>query len=415
MYSVNQKSVTSDFWSNFVDKYWEKKAILLAQENSHILPKINPHELFQAVVSCTNSFRHGGQQKVRLFVNDSQVDLLRGGHRELLPQISDDSFVGYHQRMISNYGIEDYALIVADWHQFDRALWEKIVVSLEGLTKLVGISASRMDTQLFLGNYKITPFGVHVDAASAFHFPIVGKKIVRFWPDSYAKQNLALHHARDYARFLENSSVIKAVPGQAIYWPSNYWHIGEGDGTFSVTWRFAYWIAEGLHKLAIAKVAEVFAKLNPSSDTHLPEILTNSDAELPQVEEIINRLLQTVSSDQFRQSLVQSWLERYSAYGFLRVPAVTGKNSIDFQGSIYKKPTFPILATRIASDSICVAAAGRSCILKFSPDICLIIDELNQGKILLLQELLQSRADHNKTIVEFIEFCLQSGVLILEK
>ncbi|MEB3282145.1 MAG: hypothetical protein VKK42_24830 [Lyngbya sp.] len=127
--------------------------------------------------------------------------------------------------------IEDYALIVADWHQFDRALWEKIVVSLEGLTKLVGISASRMDTQLFLGNYKITPFGVHVDAASAFHFPIIGKKIIRFWPDSYAQKNPALHHARNYARFLENSSVIKAVPGQAIYWPSNYWHIGEGDGT----------------------------------------------------------------------------------------------------------------------------------------------------------------------------------------
>jgi hypothetical protein len=61
--------------------------------------------------------------------------------------------------MIRDLEVEDYALVVADWHAFDRSLWEQIVEFLRGLTSCVGISSLRMDTQLFTGTYAVTPFG----------------------------------------------------------------------------------------------------------------------------------------------------------------------------------------------------------------------------------------------------------------
>lgn len=348
---------------------------------------------------------------MRLYVNDSQVDVLGGKHQKLLPQYHDGSFEGYNRRMGDHYGFEHYALIVADWHQFDRSIWERIVASLAGLTEHTGISASRIDTQVFLGTYKTTPFGVHVDAASAFHFPLMGAKVMRFWRSSFAAENPMLHHAHDYESFLHDSLVIQANPGEAIYWPSHYWHVGEGDGAFSVTWRFAYWIADGIRKFAVAKAAEIFEDLEQPPLSTLPRIPNHAVAELDLVENLIRGLTRAANSNLFRQCLVQSWLERYSAYGFLRVPAeVTNPSSIT-RGWVCKKPVFRILTTQLTPGSVCVAAAGRSCILPYTLNIDAIVDKLNKGDVINVEEIFTDTMD--AVICNLINFCFKSGVLFL--
>src|SRR6185369_16732647 len=103
----------------------------------------------------------------------------------------------------------------------------------------------------FLGTYKVTPFGVHIDATTAFHFPVVGRKTMRFWDESAVARHAGLRGAHDYARFLDGSVAITARPGEALSWPSNRWHVGESDGSFAVTWGVGYWVGHDMRELAL--------------------------------------------------------------------------------------------------------------------------------------------------------------------
>ena len=403
----------SPFWRDFVDRFWEAKSALIAGEQTRSLPRIEPDELFHAMVACTNDYGRGGRQITRLYVDESEVDVLGGKYQALLPQYDDGSFEGYNHRMVAGNGFHHYALIVTDWHQFDRSIWDRIVEALAGLTEEVGISASRMDTQLFLGTYKTTPFGVHEDATSAFHFPVIGRKVMRFWPHSFAANNPALHHAHDYGDFLDESIVVEANPGEVIYWPSNYWHVGEGDGTFSVTWRFAYWIADGIRRFAAVKAAELFQAMESGPLSALPKIARLESARLDPINDIIGGLQRAVSSDQFRQTIVQAWLERYSAYGFLRVPARIETPAPRLCDAVHLKRPHRILASRVAPSLICVAAAGRSCIFEFNNSIQTVIDVLNQGNVVKLEELLAGKEERT-AILQLVEFGLQSGALLIK-
>jgi hypothetical protein len=400
-------------WSSFVGEYWEKQATLLAGEQASPLPAIEPCELFRATVACTDAFCRGREQKVRLYVDGAEIDILGGAHQAFLPKYEDQSFDEYNRRMVVRHGFQDYALIVADWHQFDRALWERIVVSLEGLAECVGISRSRMDTQVFLGTYKVTPFGVHSDPTGAFHFPVIGTKTMRFWRDSFVANTPELARIRQYERFLQESWAVKAKPGEAIYWPSDLWHVGESDGAFSVTWGFGYWIGNSLRRLAAAKSIKIFEEIGPKTANIAPNGVADAARTLVPVDELLQDLFRNVSSEAFRLSVARSWLEHYSAYGFLKVPSLLDVVPVEEGGIVRKKPAFRILASRTGPNAICIASAGHSCILPPGAEVYAVIDRLNQGTPVPLEELYRSCGER-VAINQVIDFCLRSGAVVLE-
>jgi hypothetical protein len=400
-------------WSSFVEEFWEKKSTLLASERAFLLPTIEPSELFRATVACGCDFCRGAQQKVRLYVDGAEIDIVGGAHQELLPQYGDLSFDGYNRRMVLQ-GFQDYALIIADWHQFDRALWERILVSLEGLAEGVGISGSRMDTQVFLGTYKVTPFGVHADPTGAFHFPVIGTKTMRFWQNSFVVNTPELARTHRYERFFQESSTVQAQPGEVIYWPSDLWHVGESDGAFSVTWGFGYWLGNCLRRLAVAKSLREFEQIESPAANIAPNSIINAGRTLGPVDDLLQDLLGNISSESFRQSVARSWLEHYSAYGFLRVPPLLDVVPLDECSVLRKKPVFRILAAQTGPDAICVASAGHSCMLPPSKIVFAMIDRLNQGTPVPVKELYQSCGKQG-TITQVIAFCLRSGAVDLER
>jgi hypothetical protein len=399
--------------SGFFDELWEKKSALLTGHQTLELPKIEPGELFRAVVACTDDFCRTGRQRVRLYVDGLEVDVLGGGHQAILPKDEDRSFDEYNRRMIECSGFNDYALVVADWHQFDRSLWERILVSVEWLAEKVGISRSRMDTQVFLGTYKVTPFGVHADPTSAFHFPVIGTKIMRFWDGSFGTRTRALQKTHNYEPFLRDSTVIKARPGEVIYWPSDYWHVGESDGTFSVTWGFGYWIGDNARRRAIEKAMKVFGEIEPEPRITLPQNLVPASETSAAIDGLVRDLLRAVSSDTFRRLIVQSWLEHYSAYGFLSVPSLMERVQLGDHCFVRKKAAFRILYSQIGPGLVSVASAGYSCVLPAIPTIRLVIDRLNEGSAVAMKEFL-GYDGNAASVVELIDFCMRSGALVAE-
>src|SRR5215216_4692269 len=217
---------------------------------------------------------------------------------------------------------------MADWHQFSNPLWRRIVNTVDALARYVGISASRMDTQVFLGTYNQTPFGVHVDDASAFHFPVIGKKRMRFWEDSFVRQTPAIRQAQHYEQFLTESVINEATPGEIIYWPSHYWHVGESRGEFAVTWRFAYWIADAMRRRVMVHATNIYEKLRPTPLISMPPTPLRCD-RIPAVEQVLEDAAIAAQSLELRRRVTATWLEQCSAFGFLRVPAreLQGANS----------------------------------------------------------------------------------------
>ena len=167
-----------DFWSPFVEQNWEKASCMIREIDTTPLPSLDIKLVFQAAVRACASVRDNNTQILRLYIGQLAVDPRDPKFFELLPCEKDGDFLTYHHR-VSEVLDEPYGLIVTDWHKYCRTSWETICASLRGLTNQVGVSASRMDTQLFLGTYERTAFGVHVDDASGFHFPLIGKKKLR--------------------------------------------------------------------------------------------------------------------------------------------------------------------------------------------------------------------------------------------
>ncbi|MES2159558.1 MAG: hypothetical protein V4476_00245 [Pseudomonadota bacterium] len=359
-------------------------------------------ELFGAVVSCCEDFCRGGRQKVRFYSDDQEVDLLGGGHQRLLPVRRDGSFAAYNARLMDLEGLPNYALVVADWHQFDRALWERILSAVQDLAAVVGISHARMDTQVFLGTYKTTPFGVHVDRTSGFHFPVAGTKTMRFWPDRFAQATPELRGALRYERYLEQSTALSARPGQVLYWPSSDWHVAESDGEFSVTWGFGYWLGDGMTSLALEELAQLLME-SPGRCRAVPRAALVEEArDLREVDTLVGKLARLAVDPRLRAAVARGWLEHFSACGYLRPPPLL--EHIGAAGVVTLKSMYNILAAPEAGGAMRVAAGGYSTTVADQPAVWDAIAVLNAGGELPV------RGDDG-AVGRMIDFCLRAGAL----
>jgi hypothetical protein len=397
------------FWRKFADTHWEQRSVLLDAGPAAPLPHIQADELFAAVVACIGDFCAGGKQKVRMYVEDQGIDILGGGHQALLPNKWDGSFEAYNERIVGREGLKDYALVVADWHQFDRALWERILVAVHGLTGAVGVSHSRMDTQVFLGTYKATPFGVHIDQTSGFHFPVVGTKKMRFWPDSFAASRPELHNAVRYERFVPESTAISASPGQAMYWPSSDWHVGESDGRFSVTWGFGYWFGDGMPSLALQEVARMLVKSPAPYQSLSRANLAAHARSLAPIDALVARLQASICDERFRAALRRAWLEHFSACGYLRVPPMTSGLAGQLGRSVSLKPMYMILVSPDEPGTVRVGAGGYSEVFPDTESLRGTIDELGAGQAFELAEL--RNAGRSDAREQLFDFCARAGTL----
>lgn len=94
----------------------------------------------------------------------------------------------------------------------------------------------RWDLDTFFGTYRVTPFGVHRDAASVFSFLLMGERTYYTWPPDYFADEQALYtpDPDKIAPHLAKAEVFHLKPGEVFYWPSNRWHVVMSDGRPSV-------------------------------------------------------------------------------------------------------------------------------------------------------------------------------------
>jgi hypothetical protein len=226
------------FWRKFAQSYWEKRPFTIYDFQSPLLA-LNDEEIFRLLVEAAERARKERRTLgFKFYVNGLRSSKVETLH--VLPRPIDKSLRGFHERMERVY--QDYCLVCDELFEIDSVERNPIQDFLRDLYKHVRSKKKFIEIGLYLGNYKKTPFGVHVDDCGVFSFPVVGKKKFRTWTSAYVKKHPELEQSFRYSKHKAKSKLLEVKVGDMAYWPSSSWHIAESDGKFSATWSIGVWL-----------------------------------------------------------------------------------------------------------------------------------------------------------------------------
>ncbi|MDX3748232.1 JmjC domain-containing protein [Streptomyces sp. AK08-02] len=216
-------AVETEFsWGTFVERYWDRSPVLFRSLSLSPAP-FAAGEVFRAAVDGSRSARLDGRMPshMQFMVERVQRDI----SDDLLPTREDGSFDAYDARLAARLDGRRHALVVNSFHTFDAALWSRERAFFAGLWDVVGLPLTGAITTLFHGTYEHSPVGVHKDRFATFMFGLRGRKRMRFWPRK--PWNEPVSTKVDYADHSGESFTADVGPGDLLYWPADYYHVGE--------------------------------------------------------------------------------------------------------------------------------------------------------------------------------------------
>ncbi|MCF6466991.1 cupin [Nonomuraea sp. MG754425] len=214
-------------WDTFADRFWDRRPVLY--KGIADVPFAEA-EVFESAVL-------GSRPPHPLAVPANVQFLIRRGQqtrpRDYLPELSDRSFDGYEARMADRLRGQRYALVVHRFHAFSHPLWARAQRFYSGLWERVGQPTHTAGSTMFHGSYEHSPVGVHQDRFATFMFCVRGTKRMRFWAERPWSD--PVHTVLDYQPYLASSFVAEVEPGDLLYWPARYHHVGESAGDVPAT------------------------------------------------------------------------------------------------------------------------------------------------------------------------------------
>ncbi|MGZ3690758.1 MAG: JmjC domain-containing protein [Pseudobdellovibrio sp.] len=321
---MRSKPVVLDqkFWTHFSENIWEKKPLALQNVKSPLL-EIGEKEIFRLLVLFSDRCRKSGSANgFKFYINGIQAhpeDVL-----QVLPEKKDKNLSGYHKRM--NHLFQDYCLVCDELLQANAEKQKLLNDFTNQLYRQVGFPNRFSEMGLYLGNYRKTPFGVHVDRCGVFSFPVAGQKKFRLWTSDFVKKNPALNRAFSYEKYKKNSEVITAQGGDITYWPSSSWHIAESDGSFCATWSLGVWVDKPHKKLFSESLdlllSEKFGSHGEAANTAFETLHTavGEVTELPSSFKKSVQILRQLTQIELEENFLKSWMLHISLQGFKNIP-----------------------------------------------------------------------------------------------
>ncbi len=310
--------LNAKFWSNFAKNYWEKKPFT-ARKIKSSLSKIGEAEIFELLILYSDKCRKNKDATgFKFYVNGEQVhasDVL-----QVLPIQKDLNFLGYHARM--NKLFSDYCLVCDELLQVSAGYKDHLLDFTNALYKHVGFPNQFAEIGLYLGNYKKTPFGVHIDSCGVFSFPIVGQKKFRLWTSDFVKKNPKLDRAFNYEKYKKNSELLIASEGDMTYWPSKAYHIAESNGQFSAAWSLGVWIDKSFQKMFSESFDHLLSQKsddvnnNPMTSFVNLHDQTGQMSKLPKLYLKNIQMLRQLSDADLQDHYLKCWMKQVSLHGF---------------------------------------------------------------------------------------------------
>jgi len=212
-------------WNRFVAEYWDRRVVHIRDcGRAPFLPAAVLRAAARAATAGSSAMPYAQFTVERAQHADPRPALPRRGERDL---------AAYARRLADVAEGRRHALIVNRLHRFDAALWRRERDWFAPLWARTGLPSGSAITTLFHGNYEHSPIGVHKDRFATFLFVLSGRKRMRFWPRRPWRE--AVTTVLDYAPYLPGSFAVEVGPGEALYWPASFHHVGETVGADAAT------------------------------------------------------------------------------------------------------------------------------------------------------------------------------------
>ncbi|GII52751.1 hypothetical protein Pth03_11400 [Planotetraspora thailandica] len=150
------------------------------------------------------------------------------------------------KRLQEKYGAGTPILLYArELSVHDRDMFELLLSAFGEVFEQHGLVAGNIDIEVFLGEYKATPGGIHREQCGNSHFVLQGKKFMHFWhgedwiPSSVDRRVAEGMTAIDPEEYLPSLSVPSVVDrgtsfiasaGEFFTWDPGTWHVAETVG-----------------------------------------------------------------------------------------------------------------------------------------------------------------------------------------
>ncbi|NUN06263.1 MAG: RNA methylase [Bdellovibrio sp.] len=389
--AVKPTLLDKKFWQNFAKNIWEKKPLVLRNVKSALL-EMGEAEIFDLLVLFSDRCRKlNNPEGFKFYIHGFKAeaeDVL-----QVLPEKSDKTLLGYHARMQALF--KDYCLVCDELLTVNSKKQELLTEFTEELYRHVGFPNRFAEMGLYLGNYKKTPFGVHVDSCGVFSFPVSGVKKFRLWSGPYGKKNPGLDRTFKYAKYKKDSQLVEARAGDMVYWPSSEWHIAESDGSFSATWSLGVWVDQP-HKEMVAQSLRnlIDTKLGPAGEEAMTSFRQLHDAageisELPNGYLKSIEVLQNLSQAELQESFLKAWMKHISLQGFKTLPLKSKPLKISKSAEIQLRHRKALILWQksLTQKKNFYVSFGGHLLESASPKLLNTIKSLNAGKVCSLKGL----------------------------
>lgn len=391
----NFTKLDSPFWSHFAKNIWEKKPLVVRKARAGLL-KMGEAEIFHLLVLYSDRCRQlKNPTGFKFYIKGLQAyeeDVL-----QILPVKKDRSLLGYHERMRAMFS--DYCLVCDELLKINVEKQGLLSEFTEELYRHVGFPNRFSEMGLYLGNYRKTPFGVHIDRCGVFSFPVSGTKKFRLWTSAFVKKNPRLDRAFEYAKYKKDSRLLTAGPGDMTYWPSSAWHIAESDGSFSATWSLGVWVDKAHHESFSQSLGGLLEdKLGSAGlSTLIPfKNLHETSGEVKLLPDAFTKsiqVLQSLTSAELQENFLKSWMVHISMQGFKNRPLPDFK--LNLKSRIHlRSDRDPILWRQsvLSKTKILLCFGGVLVESKKSSGLLKLVKAINAGKTCVVSDYIGAAA-----------------------
>src|SRR5690606_8112723 len=146
----------------------------------------------------------------------------------LLPEQKEKSLAAWQRRLQADPRFRTFGLFV-NRAQTHRPFWSAMREVLRVLGRHVAAPTSPLNTDIFIGNYRRTTFGVHRDRLDNLMFMVKGRRTMRLWSDEVWRARTGTESpdatVQEYEAYLDCAETFELHAGDVLYWPAETWHV----------------------------------------------------------------------------------------------------------------------------------------------------------------------------------------------
>jgi len=395
--TVTPTTFNSDWWSSFLQKTRDMTSTAVIE---NVLTEDDLAFLNGEVMKILQLIymKKTNQYGLRVYIEGKEQDskYLNGLFGQ--PPLDGEDSTTYFNRILPG---TKFGFVINRTEKFSNEMTKFLTERIQPLIDKMGMPLAGLRTDLFIGNYGWTPFGIHRDIKGEHitHFHLgPGRKTIYTWDDEIYKEKAAGKQGnKNVEPMLEFGKKYEFGPGDLYYMPSEVWHVGYSD-ELSIALVFDYlnptqnvFLSNVYNSLTLQYMSKDKTVLEPQHDLGSKENFNYVQEQIQLDESKYNLTFEELMKQLYREYKYAIM----SNCGWENLPLtlqdLSGYNIDDFEllrgKTVITPAPFKLIAEQ-EGDQLVVFARGYKIKIKYHAAFIEIIGILNTNKAQVVEELL---------------------------